>query len=319
MNKFTTFLAVALALGLVLIPGAKKASAYHHSDEYTKRYIPERYWGGGGIYDRYQWQDQIRHKYKTRDHKDWRYYHHSEDSKRSYPYGRDRGSDLNHYRWHGQYRQKATGDYDRPHYGGHYNLYKKYSEIMNDRPRYEHKYSGPYGAVSDHGYHAYRDHRQRTDRHYQGLEGLRIDRDHWTGRFNVLDSRDGILRFQVPTNLRQLDQEKIDARDLRLNASIALRDRASKDWRLMTEKNYSIPTRLEGGNLIGEIDIRQFKDHLVYPRIWINDSRTDKWGWIDQSSRYSRDNFDGNPSYEFIYDPHRGEVFTPSDKLPVRP
>jgi hypothetical protein len=305
MSKPMIWVAAIIIGGVAVIFGTQSASAgegYGHGS-------------GPGKYDQYRsWREGDRVK-----------------DERSYPYYQRRIDDRHYphqYRYQDRYKDDRVKDersypyYQRRIDDRHYPQYRYQDRYKDDRS-WKHDYKENVWQGNKRHHYFYQKDRGLQDRQtYQGWKDpgkIRINEHFWSGDFDVLDARDGRISFRVPTNLRQLENEKIDLHNLRLNSSIAYKDHGARTWNLIPEKDYTISTKLKDGNLIGEIKVPELRDKLVYPRIWVDDKSSDKWGWIDQSSKFSRNNLDGNPSYEFIYDPVKGSIYSPSEDLPVRP
>lgn len=117
-------------------------------------------------------------------------------------------------------------------------------------------------------------------------------------------TRSNEVTFKAPFFKKQSQKEELTNvnADWQLFASWAWTD--GEKWILVPQGDYSLKTELVGDNRIkGRLAFPKKGNGWYWVRIWGKEKKSGNWLWINQNSRYCRNDTSGNPGYEFLIHP----------------
>jgi hypothetical protein len=118
--------------------------------------------------------------------------------------------------------------------------------------------------------------------------------------------------FTMPFLKRQFGKEGLTNPDWQLFASWAWTD--GEKWILVPQEDYAIKTESVGDSITGRLAFPKKGNGWYWTRVWAQDKKSGNFLWINQTSRYGRNDTNGSPGYEFLGYPARGRYQpVPSD------
>lgn len=127
-----------------------------------------------------------------------------------------------------------------------------------------------------------------------------------TPAFEVSVEAKGAVKFLFPVRPDQTDLAENP--DIQVFASYAY----AKDgyWILAEQDDFILETGelTEAGQVPAYINFPDQGNGWFWVRSWAKDEASDNWVWIDEDSKYCREDEQKRPGYEFLVNPETGET-----------